>query len=71
LLQRYTEVFKDGLGTLKNYKAKIYIDPKSTPCFYKTHSVPFSVRSLVDDELDKLTKEDVIEPVQFSDWAYQ
>jgi len=69
LLQRHTEVFEDGLGTLKNYKAKIYIDPKSTPCFYKARSMPYSVCSLVDDELEKLTKEAVIEPVQFSDWA--
>jgi len=69
LIQRHDKVFKEGLGTLRNYKAKIYVDPKSIACFYKAQSVPYSMHSLVDNKLDKLIKEGVIEPVQFADWA--
>ena len=69
VLQRHQEVFKEGLGTLKGYEAKIYIDPGVRPRFCKARSVPYSMRTLVDKELDRLVEEGVIEPVQFADWA--
>ena len=39
------------------------------PCFYNFRSIPFSLRSRVEQELDHLEKSGVIEPIQFSDWA--
>ena len=38
-------------------------------CFCNFHSIPFSLRSRVEQELDHLEKSGVIEPIQFSDWA--
>lgn len=69
VLQKHQEVFKEGLGTLKGYTAKIHINPGATPRFCKARSVPYSMQALVDKELDRLLEEGVIEPVQFTDWA--
>ena len=31
VLDRYPDVFGDGLGTLKGFQAKIYVDPDAFP----------------------------------------
>ena len=69
VLDKHAEIFKEGLGTLKGYQAKIYIDHDATPRFFKARSVPYSMQSLVDKELDKLVSDGVIEPVRFAEWA--
>ena len=33
LLDHHSMLFEPGLGTLKDYKAKIYVDPKAKPKF--------------------------------------
>ena len=69
MLRRHPEVLKGELGTMKGYQAKIYVDPAVKPRFCKARSVPYSMRSLVEDELDRLVQQGIIEPVQFADWA--
>ena len=69
VLDKYPEVFKDGLGELKGMEAKIHIDKDERPRFFKARQVPFALRHLVEEELDRLLSLDVIQPVQFSDWA--
>ena len=49
--------------------AKIHVDPNATPKFYKARSVPFALQAGVEEELERLQKQGIIEPVQFSDWA--
>ena len=69
VLDKYKAVFQPGLGTLEGYKAQILVDPKSQPRFCKARSVPYALRSKVEEELQRLQKEGVIEPIQFADWA--
>ena len=69
VLDQYNAVFEDTLGTLKGYKAKIHMDPSVPPKYCKARPVPYSMRDLVEHELDKLVHEGVIEPVQYADWA--
>ena len=69
VLDKHAEIFKEGLGTLKGYQAKVHFDHDATPCFFKAHSVPYSMQSLVSKELDKLVNDGVIEPVRFAEWA--
>ena len=69
VLQRFTDVFKEGLGTLKGYEAKIHINPDVVPRFCKARTVPYALRARVEDELERLVELGVIEPVQFADWA--
>ena len=74
MLDKYPEIFKNELGTLKGIKAKIHVDPQATDCiprFFKPHSIPYVLQEKAEKEFDRLLKEDIkfIEPVTFSEWA--
>ena len=69
VLDGHPEVFKSELGTLKGYEAKIFVDPDARPRFCKARSVPYAMTEKVEEELERLEKEGIIEPVQFADWA--
>ena len=69
VLEKYSGVFKEGLGEFRDAKAKIYVDKDVKPQFYSPRQVPFAIRHKVEDELDRLQALGVIRPVQFSDWA--
>ena len=62
-------MFKDELGTLKGIKAKLHVDPHTKPWFYKACTVPFVLREKVEQELERLEKQNIITPVMFSEWA--
>ncbi len=69
VLDPHSEVFRDELGTLKGFKAKIYVDPSVAPRFCKARPVLYAMRDLVEKELDRLAQQGVIELVQFADRA--
>ena len=69
LLTKYSEVFQEGLGSFKEYEAKINVDPNAVPRFYKARTVPYAMREKVEAELDRLVAEGTLEPVEYSDWA--
>jgi len=69
LLSRYSKIFSEGLGQLKGFKAKLFVDTNTKPVFCKARPVPYSIRSSVDKQLDKLVEQNIIEPLPFSDWA--
>ena len=43
VLARHPGVFQEGLGTLKGFRAKIYVDPEATPQFHQARSVPYAL----------------------------
>ena len=69
LVKYYSSVFESGLGTLKGYEAKIYVDPGAQLKYGKAWSVHYAMRGKVEEELECLVSEGIIEPVQFADWA--
>ena len=69
ILNKYPEVLKEGLGTLKGVKGHLVVDSNAEPVFFKPRTVPYALRDRVNAELDRLYKEGIIEPVSFSDWA--
>ena len=69
VLTRFNEVFNEGLGTVLGVKAKIHVSPQATPIFHKARPVPYSLKLKIVDKLDRLLREGIIEPVQFSNWA--
>ena len=48
VLAWYPAVFQEGLGTLKGYQAKIYVDPDAVPRFHPARYVPYALRDKVD-----------------------
>lgn len=69
VLDKYPEVFREELGTLKGHKAKIYVDPDATPKYCKARPVPYAMQPKVEAELERLENEGIIKPVHFADWA--
>ena len=65
VLTQYSEVFKPELGTMKNFKAKIFVNPTVPPRF----CVLYAMRLLVEAELDKLVTQGILTPVEYADWA--
>ncbi|KAF4090749.1 hypothetical protein AMELA_G00055870, partial [Ameiurus melas] len=69
ILYRYSDVFRDELGTLKGVTVKLHVDPDAAPRFFKPRVVPYAMKSKVEEELERLQALGIIEPVQFSRWA--
>ena len=69
LLQRYTEVFGEELGTINSVQAKLQVKPDAQPKFCRPRSVPFAIREALEQELNRLAKSGIIEKVDYSDWA--
>ena len=69
MLDKHKPVFQEGLGRLKGFKAKIYVDPSSKPRFCRARSVPYAMRDKVEEELKRLQKEGSLEPVESAEWA--
>ena len=69
LIDKYSEVFEEGLGTFKGSKVKIHVDPEVRPKFLKPRPVPYAMTGKIEVELKRLQHEGTIEPVQFSEWA--
>ena len=47
ILSVHTEVFKDGLGTLKSFEASLHVKPEAQLKFHKPRPVPFSLKEAV------------------------
>ena len=69
LNQEFSELFKPGLGTLKNATEKLYIKQNRTSHFMKARSVSLMIQEKVKTELDQMVATSGIKPVDFSEWA--
>jgi len=62
MTSRFPELFK-GIGKLKNYQARLHIDPEVRPVAQKVRRIPFGLRDKVEAEIQNLLQQDIIEPV--------
>lgn len=69
LLQKYSLVFQDGLGTIRDFQAKLWVKEDAAPVFHRPWPVPFSLKSRIDEELERLVEVGVLEKIKLSDWA--
>ena len=69
MLAKHEPVFENGLGTTKQFKAKLHLKPHSLPKFInlKARPVPFAVCPKVEAELEQLEKDEVLEKVTYSE----
>ena len=63
------KIFKEGLGKVKDFKAKIHVEADATSKFCKARPVPYSMKVKIEEELDRLLSLGILKPVQFSEWA--
>ena len=69
VLDKYSDVFKKELGTLKGFKAKLTLKPGSKPQFCRPRQVPHVLKDAVDRQLQHLEDTGVIERIPHSKWA--
>eukprot|EP00731_Ephydatia_muelleri_P013136 Em0007g446a len=69
LMDGHGDLFKDELGLIKGVTVKIQVDSSKPPRFFKPRPVPYALRGRVEQELERLQRDRIIEPVQFSEWA--
>ena len=69
LLQSFESIFKEELGTYKGDKAKIHIDPTVPPTFCKAWPFLYTMRELVEKELQHLETLGIIKLVKLLNWA--
>ena len=69
ILEMHKSVFSEGIGKLKDIKANLTLKEGAKPKFLKARNVPYSLRPKIEAELDRLQKEGVIEPIEYSEWA--
>ncbi|EFP01961.1 hypothetical protein CRE_22892 [Caenorhabditis remanei] len=65
----FPQVFQPGLGKCTKMKAEIKLKPDAKPVFRKCRPVPYATLSAVSEELDRLTLQGVLTPVDHSSWA--
>jgi len=54
----------EGIGILRDYKAKLHIDPELRPVVQNPRRVPYDLRDKVEADILSLQKQGIIEPVQ-------
>ena len=69
ILEKYTSLFEDLLGTFQGVEAKIYVDAEATPLYHKARPVHYALKKRIEEELERLEREGTIEPVEHSEWA--
>ena len=69
VLSRHEELFREELGTVKGIQVAIHVEPEARPRFCKVRPVPHAIRARLDRELERLQREDIIQPVEFAEWA--
>lgn len=69
LIEKFPEVFTDRLGNYSRSIINIKLKNDASPVYMKHRNVPFAYKNSVFQELDRLEREGVIEPVDNSDWA--
>ena len=69
VLRHHDSLFSDELGLVESAPAKIYVDPAAQPRFHKPQTVPYALKGKIEQELERLEKTGIIEPVQLADWA--
>lgn len=70
MLDRHKEVWSSGgLGRYTGGCATLRVREGAAPVFHRARPVPYALRERVDAELDAMLRNEVIEPVDCSDWA--
>ena len=69
LLEKYSEVFEEGLRPMNTFEASLNVKPGSKPRFHKARPVPFALKPAIESELDRLERAGVVQKVAHSQWA--
>ncbi|KAL1258966.1 hypothetical protein QQF64_009543, partial [Cirrhinus molitorella] len=63
ILSKYSDVFSDGLGSMKDIVVKLTVKPGSQPKCLKARPVAYALKPKVEAELERLVQAGVLRPV--------
>ncbi|XP_045449691.1 uncharacterized protein K02A2.6-like [Melitaea cinxia] len=66
---RYCEVFADGLGRFTGGQVSIRVREGARPVFMRARPLAYALREPVERALEQLVRDDILTPVDHSDWA--
>ena len=69
VLDIYQDVFTDRLGTIYPFKAMWFVFKDAKPRFHRAQTVPFVLKSHIEEALDQLEADGVLEKDTHSDWT--
>ena len=69
LLNKYSQIFQPGLGTISQMKAHLSLMSDAKPQFHRPRSVPFTIKEKVGKQLDRLEELGALRKVDHSEWA--
>ncbi|XP_026546053.1 uncharacterized protein K02A2.6-like, partial [Notechis scutatus] len=68
LAKDFQEVFDGTLGKYRGPPISFSLDPNIAPIRLKPSRVPFALRKKIDEQLDKLVKQGVLQPIDHGRW---
>lgn len=69
LRTEFKDVFKKGFGKFNKGRLSLKLQPGTQPKFIPPRKIAFSLRAKVEQELRRLQVNNIIEPIEFSDWG--
>ncbi|UYV69394.1 K02A2.6-like [Cordylochernes scorpioides] len=69
LINDYKSIFEYKSGPIKGIKCHLDVKADFIPKFYKFRQVPFALKQLVEEEIDKLVDLNILSPIDRSDCA--
>lgn len=69
LLKEYEILFGEEAGVISGEPAAIELKENARPIFIRARQVPYALRSRVEAEIDHLVQENILVPVNHSEWA--
>ena len=69
MLDNYSDVFENKLGTFTSAKARLTLKDDSQARFLKARPMPYALKPKVEEELRRLQNEGILTKVEWSEWA--
>ncbi|XP_030380504.1 uncharacterized protein K02A2.6-like [Scaptodrosophila lebanonensis] len=69
VLSEYEHLFAIELRRHNGPPVTLHIDTGVAPVRLSPRRIPFAIKGLVEEEIERLCKQGILEPVEYSDWA--
>ena len=69
LLDEYSDIFKDELGTMNSIRAELRVKEDARPRFHRPRPVPFALKEAVEREIHRLEETGILNKVSHCEWA--
>ena len=69
-VRQFPKLFSKTVGTFPNYQHRIQVDPEAAPRVTRLRTIPLARRQAVMEEIRKMDRDGIWEPVQRSQWVH-